>query len=136
MADTQIGTSLEGKKVMWVEDDNFLSGLIGKKLAHEKAILFSANNGEDAVVMIEKEHPDVLLLDILLPGITGLQVLQKIKSNPTTKDIPVLLLSNLGQKADIDKGAQLGAEKFLIKATLSLDEIVREVKSVIAKKTV
>ena len=62
------------------------------------------------------------------------QVLQKIKSNPATKDIPVLLLSNLGQKADIDKGAQLGAEKFLIKATLSLDEIIKEVKRVVAKK--
>ena len=118
---------------MWVEDDNFLSGLIGKKLGNEKAILFHANNGEDAVAMVEKEKPDVLLLDILLPGMTGLQVLQKIKSNSATKDIPVLLLSNLGQKADIDKGAQLGAEKFLIKATLSLDEIIKEVKRVIAK---
>lgn len=119
---------------MWVEDDNFLSGLIGKKLGNEKAILFRASNGEEAVVMVEKEMPDVLLLDILLPGMTGLQVLQKIKSNPATKDIPVLLLSNLGQKADIDKGAQLGAEKFLIKATLSLDEIIKEVKRVVAKK--
>lgn len=118
---------------MWVEDDNFLSGLIGKKLGNEKAILFHAANGEDAVTMVEKERPDVLLLDILLPGMTGLQVLQKIKSNPATKDIPVLLLSNLGQKADIDKGAQLGAEKFLIKATLSLDEIIKEVKRVVAK---
>jgi CheY-like chemotaxis protein len=135
MTETQNTTaSLEGKKVMWVEDDNFLSGLIGKKLANEKAILFHATNGEDAVAMVEKEMPDVLLLDILLPGMTGLQVLQKIKSNPVTKDIPVLLLSNLGQKADIDKGAQLGAEKFLIKATLSLDEIMTEVKRVVAKK--
>ena len=133
MTDTQNNASLEGKKVMWVEDDNFLSGLIGKKLGNEKAILFHANNGEDAVAMVEKEKPDVLLLDILLPGMTGLQVLQKVKSNPATKDIPVLLLSNLGQKADIDKGAQLGAEKFLIKATLSLDEIIKEVKRVIAK---
>jgi CheY-like chemotaxis protein len=64
---------------------------------------------------------------------TGLQVLQKIKSNPATQGIPVLLLSNLGQKADIDKGAQLGAEKFLIKATLSLDEIIKEVKRVVSK---
>jgi CheY-like chemotaxis protein len=134
MADIQNNTvSLEGKKIMWVEDDNFLSGLIGKKLGNEKAILFHASNGEEAVVMVEKEKPDVLLLDILLPGMTGLQVLQKIKSNPATQGIPVLLLSNLGQKADIDKGAQLGAEKFLIKATLSLDEIIKEVKRVVSK---
>ncbi len=123
--------SLAGKKIMWVEDDKFLSDIIARKLSNEKCVLFHATEGESALRLIEKEIPDMVVLDILLPGMDGFQILSKIKENPKTKHVPVILLSNLGQKSDMDKGRDLGADRFLIKATVTLDEIVSEIKAVV-----
>ncbi len=128
------GASLEDKKIMWVEDDNFLSDIIARKLSREKCALVHATEGEEAIGLAEKEQPDVILLDILLPGIDGFEILSRLKANQKTKQIPVILLSNLGQKADVDKGQSLGAACFLIKATVTLDEIIAEIKSVIFSK--
>ncbi|MSR78747.1 MAG: response regulator [Candidatus Taylorbacteria bacterium] len=126
-------TFLDGKKVMWVEDDKFLSDIIARKFSREKCVLFHATEGEEAIRLTEKEQPDIVLLDILLPGIDGYEILSRLKANPKTKDIPVILLSNLGQKADLDKGRSLGAIRFLIKATVTLDEIINEVKFVLGE---
>jgi CheY-like chemotaxis protein len=125
---------LEGKKVMWVEDDKFLSDIIARKLSREKCVLHHATEGESAIAMAEKEQPDVILLDILLPGIDGFEILSRLKSNPLTKNIPVIFLSNLGQQSDIERGQRLGAARFLVKATVTLDEIVNEIKKVLPKK--
>lgn len=129
-----MSSTIEGKKVMWVEDDAFLSDVIAKKLASEKAILFHTANGEEAFAMAEKEVPDIILLDILLPGLDGFEILRQLKKNDKTKGIPVILFSNLGQKTDIDKGKDLGAVKFLVKATVTLDEIVSEIKNTLPEK--
>lgn len=122
--------SLAGKKIMWVEDDKFLSDIIARKLLNEKCLLLNASEGEEALSIIAKEKPDLILLDILLSGINGFEILSRLKSDDSTKDIPVILLSNLGQKPDIDKGLRLGAARFLIKATVTLDEIIDEIKEV------
>jgi len=122
---------LAGKKVMWVEDDAFLSEIIARKLATEKCSLIYANNAEKALSLLESEVPDIILLDILLPGMDGYDLLEKIKSNPKFKDIPVMILSNLGQESDREKGKKLGASRFLVKATMQLDEIIREIESVL-----
>ena len=126
--------SIAGKKIMWVEDDKFLSDLIARKLVNEKCILLSATEGEEALTVIHKEKPDVVLLDILLSGIDGFEILSRLKANASTKDIPVILLSNLGQKPDIERGSKLGAARFLIKATVTLDEIIDEIKGVLFQK--
>lgn len=128
------GSLLNGKKIMWVEDDKFLSDIISRKLSQEKCTLIHATDGEEVVGVAEKELPDIILLDILLPGIDGFEILSRLKANDKTKKIPVILLSNLGQQADIEKGKTLGSERFLIKATVTLDEIVAEVKSVLSPK--
>lgn len=128
--------SLEGKKIVWVEDDQFLNDIIARKLAATKCLFFHANGGEEALQIIAKENPDVVMLDIILSGMDGFEILGKIKSNPLTKDIPVILLSNLGQPDDLEKGKKLGAVKFLIKATVSLNEIIAEIKEVISQKEV
>ncbi len=127
--------SLEGKKIMWVEDDKFLSDIISRKFSREKCALIYTTNGEDAIGLAEKELPDIILLDILLPGIDGFEVLSRLKANEKTKHIPVILLSNLGEKTDIEKGRNLGATCFLVKAAVTLDEIISEVKSVIFGRT-
>lgn len=128
-----VGTAprLDGAKILWVEDDVFLSEIIARKLATQGCKLIHATNGEEALSMVEKEMPQIILLDILLSGMDGFEILKLIKSNPKVKDIPVVLLSNLGQQSDVDKGKRLGAEKFLIKATVTLDEIIGEIRHVI-----
>lgn len=125
---------LGGKKIMWVEDDIFLSEIIARKLGNQGCKLIHAAEGEQALSVVEKEMPDVILLDILLSGIDGFEILRRLKANPAVKDIPVILLSNLGQRSDIEKGEKLGAETFLIKATVTLDEIIDEIKHVIAER--
>ncbi len=118
----------EGKKILWVEDDIFLGGLIGQRLGELGATLFGANDGNNAIALAKKEKPDLILLDILLPGMNGFDVLKNIKSDPDTKNAKVIIISNLSQKIDIDKGKELGASAYLVKASVSLDEIVDEVK--------
>lgn len=125
------GTALTGKKIMWVEDDKFLSDIIARKLSMQGCNLVHATEGEEALKLLAKESPDLILLDILLSGLDGFEILKRIKGGEKTKHIPVILLSNLGQKEDVQKGIQLGAARFLIKATVTLDEIVEEIKHVL-----
>ncbi len=126
------GGALGGKTVMWVEDDQFLSDLISRKLSTQGCKLLYAKNGEDGLKLLESEKPDIIILDLLLPGISGFDVLQKIKSDAKTKTIPVIILSNYSQNNEIDRAKELGAERFLVKASIVLDDLVRELTSVLA----
>ncbi len=125
---------MTGKKILWVEDDAFLSDLISKKISKYDCVMYHAKTGEEAFKVLEKETPDVIVLDILLPGLNGFEILKKIKENEKAKSIPVILLSNLDQKSDIDKGSALGAVKFLVKAMYNLDEIIAQIREVLLKK--
>jgi CheY-like chemotaxis protein len=124
---------LVGKKILWVEDDKFLKDIITRKLSKTGCMLFHASTGEEALERVSKEIPDIIVLDIILPGMNGFEILQKIKEKPEAKNIPVIFLSNLDQKSDIDKGKALGAVRFFVKATGNLDEIVDEIKVVLAE---
>lgn len=126
---------MENNKVLSIEDDKFLSSLVAKKLGAAGFEMIHATNGEDALKMVKDEKPAIILLDILLPEMSGFEVLEKLKEDPETKDIPVLLFSNLGQREDIDKGIKLGAEKFIVKATVVLDDIVKEIQDTLASKS-
>ncbi|MDO8564832.1 MAG: response regulator [bacterium] len=123
---------LHGRRIMWVEDDEFLSDIIARKLSAQGCSLLHASDGDAALRLLKKEKPDLILLDILLQGIDGYEILKRLKENPETGDIPVILLSNLGSKEDMEKGKKLGAVRFLVKATVTLDEIVEEIKKVLA----
>jgi len=124
--------TFEGKKILLVEDDNFLSELLSKKLVENQANVTRAANGEDAVSII-KANPkfDLILLDLMLPKMGGFEVMEVINADEKTKGTPIIILSNLGQKNDVEKGVSLGAKKFLVKAILSLDEIVDAVSEII-----
>lgn len=128
------GGPLVGKKIMWVEDDQFLSDLISRKLSKQGCKLLYAATGEDALKVLENEIPDIILLDILLPGINGFDVFEQMKSNARLKDVPVIILSNFSQQSQIDRGKELGASRFLIKATIVLDDLVKEIVAVLAEK--
>lgn len=124
---------LSGKKVMWIEDDQFLSDLISRKLSKQGCKLMFANTGEDALKMLETEVPDVILLDILLPGINGFDVFEHIRTIDRLKPVPVIILSNFSQQSQIDRGKQLGAARFLVKATIVLDDLVKEIATVLGE---
>lgn len=112
-----------------VEDDELLTELLGHKLA-EHFKMAHAGTGEEALKLVAQLKPDLVLLDILLPGIDGFEVLRKMKADAATAHIPVVILSNLGQPEDMEKGKQLGAEEFVVKVTLLPDEVVSLVEKV------
>ncbi|MDD5146633.1 MAG: response regulator [Candidatus Pacebacteria bacterium] len=120
-------------KVLIVEDDKFLRELMSKKLASEGFELVEAMDGESGVKKIKEEKPDIALLDLILPGIDGFEVLAKVKEDPLTASIPVVILSNLGQKDDVEKGLKLGATDYLVKAHFTPNEIIKKVREVLGK---
>ena len=126
--------SLEGKKVVWVEDDQFLNDIISRKLSMAKCLFFHASEGKEALKLISEKMPDVVMLDIILSGMDGFEILRQLKNDQKTKHIPVILLSNLGQKSDIEKGESLGAARFLVKATVTPNEIIDHIKEVLAEE--
>lgn len=120
-------------KVLMVEDDKFLRDLATQKFAKEGFQTISAMDGEQAMMLAEKALPDVVLLDVLLPGIDGFEVLKRMRINPALKRTPVFMLSNFGQAEDIAKAKALGADRFLIKADHTLDEIVAMIRECLDK---
>lgn len=120
-------------KILIIEDDKFLRELITRKLQSENFEIVSAMDGESGLELVVKEKPDIVLLDLILPGIDGFGVLAKIKKDEATSDIPVIILSNLGQKDDIEKGMGLGAVDYLVKAHFTPNEIVEKINQVLMK---
>ncbi|HBF67341.1 MAG TPA: response regulator [Candidatus Magasanikbacteria bacterium] len=125
----------EDKKysLVLVEDDEFLASIYQTKFDMEGFKVSIAGNGEEGLKLVEKKMPDIVLLDILLPKLDGFAVLERLKSNPKTKHIPVILLTNLGQKDDVDRGVELGAADYLIKAHFKPSETVDKVRKIIAQ---
>lgn len=119
------------KNILIIEDDEFLRGLINKKLAAEYFNMLSAIDGEEGLKRAKEEKPDLILLDLVLPKIDGFEILSKLKEDPNTSSIPVIILSNLSQKEDIDKGIKLGAADYIIKAQFTPEEIVEKVKNIL-----
>lgn len=120
--DTRL-VSLEGKKVLLVEDDNFLSSVLIKKLSSQQCELFHATSGTEAVEKAQHELPDVILLDLVLPDLSGFEILEKIKKEPSTSHIRVIVLSNLSQDSDRERVSALGADMFLVKSNSTPSEI-------------
>jgi len=117
-------------KILLAEDDAFLSDMYVTKFSKLGYKIDVAYDGEEAIKKINKSLPDVLLLDIRMPLKDGFEVLTEIKDNEKTKNIPVILLTNLGQKEDVEKGLKLGAVDYLIKAQFTPQEVVEKVKKI------
>jgi len=116
------------KKILWVEDDKLIGTILAKKIISSGFELFHAKNGEEALQILAQEKPDAVVVDLLLPGMSGFDILQKIQMQENGKNLPSMVLSNLSKPSDIEKAKQLGAKKFLVKAATSLDQIVAEMK--------
>ncbi|OGZ18015.1 MAG: hypothetical protein A2V72_02020 [Candidatus Nealsonbacteria bacterium RBG_13_37_56] len=122
------------KKILIIEDDKLLRKVIGKKLAMENYKIVEATDGEEGLRLSGSEQPDLILLDLILPEINGFEVLARLKKNPNTFKIPVIILSNLGDEEKVEKGLKLGATDYLIKADLDPGEIVNRIELVLNKK--
>ncbi|MFH0857731.1 MAG: response regulator [Candidatus Magasanikbacteria bacterium] len=121
----------ENIHVLIIEDDNFLANIYKTKFEMEGFKVSVADNGETGLADISKKNPDIVLLDILLPKMDGFTVLEHAKADKATKNIPIVLLTNLGQKDDVDKGLQLGAVDYLIKAHFKPSETVDKVRKIL-----
>jgi DNA-binding response OmpR family regulator len=117
--------------ILLVEDDVFLSNIYQKKFEMEGFKISTADNGEKGLADAKRKKPDIILLDVLLPKLDGFAVLEKLKEDPATKEIPVILLTNLGQKDDVEKGLESGAADYLIKAHFKPSEVVDKVKKIL-----
>lgn len=122
-------------RVALIEDEDFLRELYKREFEAAGFSLDGFATGEDGLVALKQNQYDVILLDIMLPGINGLQVLKQIKQDGATKGIPVILLTNLGQDEVIKEGFTLGAEGYLIKAAYSTKQVVEEMKNILKGKT-
>lgn len=119
-------------KILLVEDDRFLSKMYVDKMSREDGFEVEAVElGEEALKRIEKSPPDLILLDIILPDINGVQVLKRIRSNEKTAGIPVLMLTNLNEKDYINEALSLGAKGYLIKAHFTPNEVVDKVRHIL-----
>lgn len=121
-------------KVLLVEDEEFIRDLFKRQLDLSGFTTDAFGTGNDGLAALGKNAYDLVLLDIMLPDINGLQILQNIRKNPANKAIAVVLLTNLGQDAVIKQGFELGADGYLVKAAYTPDQIVQEVKNIMQKK--
>ena len=131
MAETQ---NHQMSKILIVEDDLFLANLLSLRFKKEGFEVIQAFSGIEALKKLEEIRPSVVLLDIILPQKNGFEVLEAIAQNPQTSNIPVIIVSNLGQESDIEKGKTLGAMDYYVKARLSIDELVLKVSNLVASR--
>ncbi len=122
------------QKILLVEDDFFIRELYQRQLLKEGYLVEAAVDGAEGLVKANDFRPHLILLDIMLPKLNGLDLLRTIKTKPETKDIPVILLTNLGQESVIKEGFTLGAEGYLIKSAYTPSQIIEEVKNFLAKR--
>lgn len=115
------------KIVLIVEDDEFLRSLAAKRLEKDGLEVKDAVNGEAALAAIKEQKFDLILLDLLLPGTDGFAVLEQARGIENGKEVPIVVFSNLGEKADIERAKKLGANDFLVKANFTLDDIVSKI---------
>ena len=128
MSDTQPAQIV----VVYVEDEPFFAGTVSRMLTEAGYPTATANDGEAGLELIRRDKPGLVLLDLVLPKIDGKEVLKQLKADPATKDIPVIILSNLSAETEQKELRALGAEDFMVKAMTLPNEIVDKVKTRLA----
>jgi len=116
--------------ILLIEDDPFLSSVLRLKLEKESFKVIRAADGEEALHFLTEQgiKPDLILLDLILPKKNGFEVLENIRQDPLLEKLPVIIISNLGQPSDIERGKALGIIDYFVKARLSIEELVNKVK--------
>lgn len=123
----------KNKKIMIVEDDVFVMDIYQTKFSQEGYEVVSAKDGVEALQLLETEIPDIILLDIVMPHMDGLEMLRKLKAQEKLQNIPIILLTNLSQKEEVDEGLGLGANDYLIKSHFTPSEVSQKVRQLLTK---
>lgn len=123
--------SLGAVKVLMIEDDSFFSELVLGKLAEEGCIPYSSANGEEALNLAQQYHPNIIIMDLMLPGLQGEEILSRLKQDTQLSAIPVIVFSNKSDQKDIESNMGAGAEAFLIKSTTDLNQLMGVIHNVL-----
>jgi DNA-binding response OmpR family regulator len=126
----------EAKKILIVEDEEFLADMYRIKFQSEGFKVFVANNGTDGIKIATEELPDFILLDLVMPGIDGFQVLKTLRENENTKKLLIYVFSNLGQSSEVERGINEGADGYLIKSNLTPSQMMEKVKAALSGEKV
>ena len=123
-------------KLLLVEDDVSLREIYAARLQAEGYEVVAASDGEEALAMAVKEKPDLVMLDIMMPKISGFDVLDILRSTPETKHAKIIMMTALSQQSDRDRGEKLGADEYLIKSQVTLEDVVNTIKEQLSKTEV
>ena len=121
-------------KILVVEDEEILLTALSEELKQEGFEVVGAKDGIEGVEKAASEKPDLILLDLVMPRLDGIGALKEIKAKPETKDIPVVILTNLSDYDKISDALSLGAMDYLVKANYRLEELVNKIKTVLERK--
>lgn len=119
-------------KILLIEDEEIMIGLLQKKLSQEGYEVWVARDGMEGLKTMREIGPDLILLDIVMPKMGGLELMEEMAKDQTLKKIPVVIISNSGQPVELDKAKELGAKDWLIKTEFSPQEVVEKIKKQIA----
>ncbi len=125
---------MDKKKILLIEDDPFLSSLLKNRFAKEGLDVMYASDGQEAIRILNDSQPDIILLDLILPKKSGFEVMETIRQDPQLRNAPIIIISNLGQPEDMQKGQELGAVEYFVKAKTSIDDLVKNVLNFLEKK--
>lgn len=121
--------------ILIIDDDKFLIDMYSIKFSEYDFKVTTASNGHEALSKIDEGFvPDICLIDIIMPQMDGFQLLEELKKKDSFKDTTMVILSNLGQQDDVDKGLSLGADGYIVKASATPTEVVEKVKDILANK--
>ncbi|MDR3581899.1 MAG: response regulator, partial [Candidatus Pacebacteria bacterium] len=121
----------DAKRIMIVEDDRFLSFLMKARLEKDGFVVSQVFDGEEAIQLLKTETPSLIILDLIMPKVTGFEVLKTISLTPKLAAIPVVIVSNLAQDSDIEKARELGAKEYFVKVKVSIDDLVQRIKALV-----
>jgi len=118
------------KFILWIEDDQLLGNILSEKMNNAEFEVLRVKDGEEAVSWLKDNVPDAVLIDILLPGkINGFAILEMMKKDQRFANVPKVVLSNLSKSVDIERAINLGAKKFLVKSSMSMESILNEIRA-------
>mgnify|MGYP001571948510 CR=1 FL=1 len=120
---------MPGKRILLTEDDEFLSALIKNRLEREGFEVKIAKTGDEVISILKIFKPDLVLMDIILPGKFGFDVLEEMRADPKLSQVPFMVISNLGQETDIARAKSLGAVDYFVKARIMIDDLIKRIKS-------
>jgi CheY-like chemotaxis protein len=122
------------KKILIVEDDRFLSLVLKGRLDKEGFLVSQAFDGAEGLTMVRQDKPDLIILDLIMPKMSGFEFLEAVSIDPQLSQIPVVVASNLGQESDIAKAKSLGVANYYVKVRTSVDDLVKILKNLVSKE--